>query len=239
MRGGFGNLLFWAALGYLALRITPTCGRPLLLLLVMPMTLFQAASLSADATTNCLAVLFTVMVLRYANVGDADGNPSELRSSEKAWRIWESACYRLCGGDDASRTDQICIRPTARPVVSASARPFRRSEEIFRRRRNPRASECRGAAGLDIANAGPEYHRPREGGVSPAGQAQYLRDHPSMVWTITRSTIANKGSAIVRSFVGRLGWLDIPMSFWFTDAYLLAMAAACWLQKNAGAFVGT
>jgi uncharacterized membrane protein len=58
------NLAVWLLLMGMALRLTPT-GKPLFLLLaLMPMSIFQAASLSPDATTNAVCFLFTASVLR-------------------------------------------------------------------------------------------------------------------------------------------------------------------------------
>ena len=67
--GRVANLMVWIALGYAAIRAAPDLGRPLLLLLLMPMSIFQAASLSADATTNGLAALLAAVVWRYATAG--------------------------------------------------------------------------------------------------------------------------------------------------------------------------
>ncbi|HEY1921549.1 MAG TPA: DUF2142 domain-containing protein, partial [Tepidisphaeraceae bacterium] len=59
------NLLGWTFLGYLALRCGPAIARPMLLLLLMPMSLYLAASVSADPITIGLASLFTALVSRY------------------------------------------------------------------------------------------------------------------------------------------------------------------------------
>ncbi len=60
------NLLFSAGIIYLAIRLAPAYRWVFVLVAMMPMTLFQKASLSPDAMTNALALLFTALVLRYA-----------------------------------------------------------------------------------------------------------------------------------------------------------------------------
>jgi uncharacterized membrane protein len=67
--GRLGNLLAWSLLIYLALRLIPFLQWTLALLALMPMSLFLAASLSADAMVNGLCFLFVAAVLRCA-VGD-------------------------------------------------------------------------------------------------------------------------------------------------------------------------
>jgi uncharacterized membrane protein len=64
--GRVANLAVWLALGYWTLRITPLAEWGMFLLFLMPMTLFQAASLSADAPTNGLAALLTAQCARVA-----------------------------------------------------------------------------------------------------------------------------------------------------------------------------
>jgi uncharacterized membrane protein len=64
--GRFLNLLAWLGLGYLAIWKTPIFSWLFALLLLMPMSLFQAASLSADAATNGLVFLLTATFLQYS-----------------------------------------------------------------------------------------------------------------------------------------------------------------------------
>ena len=66
--GRLTTLACWLALGYWALRLTPTSEWGLFLLLLMPMSLFEAASVSADAPTNGLAVLLIAWSARVALV---------------------------------------------------------------------------------------------------------------------------------------------------------------------------
>lgn len=64
--GRLGNLLSYVALGWLALRVAPVRRWALFLLLLAPMNVAQASSLSADAPTLALAVLFFALACRTA-----------------------------------------------------------------------------------------------------------------------------------------------------------------------------
>ena len=61
-----GNLLFFVAVLYLALRIAPVCRPVLFCLALMPMTIHQAASASADGPTIASAFLLFAYVLHLA-----------------------------------------------------------------------------------------------------------------------------------------------------------------------------
>jgi len=61
-----GNLLMWILLVYLAIRLIPFHKRVLCCIAFLPMSLFQAASLSTDAPTIGLAYLLVAIIFRIA-----------------------------------------------------------------------------------------------------------------------------------------------------------------------------
>jgi uncharacterized membrane protein len=65
--GRLFNLLVWTGLIYGAIKIIPIYKRLLFLLALMPMSLFQAASLSADPLTTGLSFLTISWVLKWSN----------------------------------------------------------------------------------------------------------------------------------------------------------------------------
>lgn len=69
--GRFFNLCIWALLLYLAIKLTPVHKWVFLLLGLTPMSLSQAASLSADGLTNGLSFLLIAVILRKALAKDA------------------------------------------------------------------------------------------------------------------------------------------------------------------------
>ena len=64
--GRIGNLLCWSLLVYFSLRLIPVMDWTFLLLAMTPMSLAQAASLSADAAVNGICFLFVAAALRCA-----------------------------------------------------------------------------------------------------------------------------------------------------------------------------
>ena len=62
--GRIGNLFCWSLLVYFSLRLIPVMDWTFLLLALTPMSLAQAASLSADASVNGICFLFVAASLR-------------------------------------------------------------------------------------------------------------------------------------------------------------------------------
>ncbi len=62
--GRGGNLICWTLLAYFAIRLIPIMDWTLMLLALMPMSLAQASSLSADATVNGVCFLFVAAAMR-------------------------------------------------------------------------------------------------------------------------------------------------------------------------------
>jgi uncharacterized membrane protein len=64
--GRLGNLFVWSLFVCAAIRLIPILNWTTVLLALTPMSLAQAASLSADATVNGVCILFTAAVMRLA-----------------------------------------------------------------------------------------------------------------------------------------------------------------------------
>ena len=64
--GRLFNLAAWILIVYLAIRITPFYKAVFLVVSLLPITLFLAASLSVDAFGNALITIFVALVLKYA-----------------------------------------------------------------------------------------------------------------------------------------------------------------------------
>lgn len=64
--GRIFNLTVWIFLTYLAVKITPVSNWLFFLLALTPMSMFISASLSADVSTNAMSFLFIAVCLRYA-----------------------------------------------------------------------------------------------------------------------------------------------------------------------------
>lgn len=64
--GRIANLICWASVVYIAIKILPFKKIGMVFLALAPMSIYQAASLSSDGMTNALAFLSIAMILQYA-----------------------------------------------------------------------------------------------------------------------------------------------------------------------------
>jgi uncharacterized membrane protein len=216
--GRLANLLCWTLLVYLSLKIAPCCRRPMFMLMFMPMSIFLAASLSIDALTNGLSVLVAAIVLRHAVDADDEvpgknmewGTVIVLGVATAAVTVSKIAYLPLSGLlllvpakrlGGRGRYAAIVIGIILFNVLALAAwEPFTR--------------------GLDVRVH--DYEN-----VSPRGQIAYLLSHPAALATVPTVTVLQNAWYILRSFVGRLGWVDTQLSPVFLMIYLGVMVAAC------------
>jgi uncharacterized membrane protein len=214
------NLLAWVGMGYAALRITPVCARPLFLLLLMPMSLFQAASLSADATTNGLAVLFAAAVMRMALAG----RDRQITGLAWAGLTFISAALTLT----KFAYLPICALALLIPAERFGSRAQRATALLLFFAANVAvvllwAPQTRG---LDATLRD-------DADVSARRQVAYLRAHPTAAIRVAAHAFAADGWRMIRSCIGsRLGSKDAPMWGGFILVYLIAMLLACWSAER-------
>jgi uncharacterized membrane protein len=211
------NLLGWLTLGTVALHLTPVNQRAFLMLLLMPMSLFQAASMSADATTNGLAVLFTAVVLRHVI--------REARVSLSAWIAVAlvSAALTLTKFAYLPLAALVLLIPPSH--CGGIRRYFAAAVVIALVNLSALLAWAPQTHGLDTVVRD-------QSDVSPRGQLEYLRTHPAAVIKVPAYTFARDGYLFFRSFVGRLGSMDAKMSVAFIIPYFVALMLACWLQQT-------
>ena len=216
--GRIFNLWAWMGLGYMALRIAPEFGRPLLLLILMPMSLFMAASVSPDAMINGLAFVVTALAF------DAAIKKSGSENSVVSWR-WvaafalSTAALAMAKAAYLPLAGLIFVVPATRfggpkrfakillVVVIANA-----GLVILWTRQTP---------GLDIVTyLGNPY-------VSARRQFDFLLGHPKALLLIPIASAQRDGLLVILSFVGRLGWLNIQLSPVFVVVYLALLLMAC------------
>lgn len=81
--GRLFNLLSWVALTYLAIRLTPVFRWTLVALALTPMSVYLAASLSADGFTNASCFLFIAYVFRLSY-----SNPDKVLQRNQYWILF-------------------------------------------------------------------------------------------------------------------------------------------------------
>jgi uncharacterized membrane protein len=215
--GRLTNLWTWIGLGYCALRTARGFGRPLLLLMLIPMSLFMAASLSADAVLNGLAFLLAALAFKAAeNKGGDD--------SFVGWRLVTE--FILCSS--AVALAKVAYLPLAGliflipPKRMGGARRFAIILAVLAVVSvAPVALWSRLTPGLDtVTDIGDPV-------ISARRQLQFVVGHPKAFALIPILTAQRDGIKMILSLVGRLGWFNIQLSPSFVIAYLLLLLLAC------------
>ena len=101
--GRIANLALVVMLIFLAIQVAPVFKRVILLVALMPMSMFQVASLSADGVTIAISLLFTALVLRSTVTFDA----------AYKWTVLCAAALGLCKPTYAVLTLLALIIPLA------------------------------------------------------------------------------------------------------------------------------
>ncbi|HEY1921576.1 MAG TPA: DUF2142 domain-containing protein, partial [Tepidisphaeraceae bacterium] len=216
--GRFCNLWTWIGLGYLALWIAPQFGRPLLLLILMPMSLSVGASISADAMTNGLAFVVTALAF------DAAVKKSGSEDSLITWR-WIAA---FAISTAALTLSKAAYLPLAGLIFCIPLKRFggvKRFTLVL--------------LVLAITNAGLLllWERQTPGlsmvtylghpDVSAGRQFNFLLTHPKTLAMLPIASAERDGLLVIQSFVGRLGWLNIQVSPVFVVVYLGLLLISC------------
>lgn len=213
--GRLFNLAAWIALGYAALRITPIFRWVMLLLLLTPMSLFLAASLSADAITNGLAFVLMALVLRTAfgesetlsvrDVGAIALTTTLLALSKQAY-VPLAFLWLLIPISKAKNPQRYWLWFGLVLLVSV------------------------GASLLWAGWIKPLYvplnpfHPPES--QSPDGQLAYVLAHPIAFFKVVKKTVDLLGDTWLHQFIGHLGWVDVPLPIPFVASYFGVLIGA-------------
>lgn len=224
--GRLTNLWIWIALGYHALRIAPHFARPMFLLMLMPMSLFMAASISPDAITN--GVAFIVAALAFNAVEKKVGDDSKI-----GWP-WITE-FILCSA--ALSLIKVAYLPLAGLIFAIPVRRFGGAKRFLFvlfllgiLAIVPETLWSRTTPGVDIITyVGDPY-------VNGRRQFDFLLQHPGSFVRIPFFTARRSAGFLILSFVGRLGWLNIQLPVPFILTYLILLILAC-RRSTSGAAV--
>ena len=203
-----GNLLLGSWLMALALSYAGYARRGMLLVTILPMTVFQVATVTADAMSYGLGFLWISVVIHTAVAGSRDQWPrrmlflmalglaiSQLRPP-----------YPLLGL-------LVFLIPIARfgrktillwfAVVAASLLPAV-------------AWNTTAARMFEQARIAPN--------VQPVEQARWVVKHGGIFWHRAKQDLKNRGVDYWEQFVGRLGWLNISLPSWIPIGFALVLA---------------
>jgi uncharacterized membrane protein len=210
--GRLANLLCFVILGCTSLSIVPAFRRPIFLILVMPMMLDLAASLSADVMTDSLAILLAATILRECG--------RETAISTRA----QAAIALLAAGVTLAK---LAYFPLSGLVLLIPASRFgeRKARWLFV------------LVILALTAATESYWASRTAGLNAkihwtAGapeQFAMLLHQPLRIFSLTWHTLERETGRLVLSFFGsRLGRMDVKTFRPFVQIYMFLMAWSVW-----------
>jgi len=207
------NLALYAGCVFAALRLAPAHRLAFALLALTPMALFEAASLAADGPANAAAFLFAAAVLRAAA---PRATPLHVR---------EIAGLALLGSALAL-TKQAYAPLALATLAIPSSRFASRAAQLGGVAAVAGAAAC--AAGLwFLVLRGLELPRLTYA-ADPDAQLAWILAHPLDAALVPLRTAILRAGAWLRTFVGVLGSLDVPLPapVYATHAVVLAGVAA-------------
>jgi uncharacterized membrane protein len=208
--GRLGNLLFYAALGVLALRLAPRRGWALCLLLLLPMNVAQAASLSADAPTLAVAVLLFALACRAA-LGPEPPGPRARRgllATSGALGLVKPGYGVLALLPLLVPPDRFARRATWRRLCGGSLLFAAVPSVLWM---------------AIVAASGPFSPSPQ---ADARAQLTFVLSHPGAFAAAVARTLALGLPTYAETFVGRLGHLNVALPAWVWIGALLALAAS-------------
>ena len=218
------NALCWVLGMWLAIRTAPVFKWVLTLLALSPMSVFLAGSASPDVVTNWLSFLVVAASLRAAFGADA-----LLRRAE-IWRlVLLSFFLSLCKQVYFVLSLLLLLVP-ARKVRGAPRRALLLAALVALQ-----LAVSSGWAYLAIKG-----HPSIQSGSNPAEQLTLVLEHPLRAIGVLLRTHGVYANFYLSSFVGNLGWLDVPMPSWLIVSYLfVAIITSTFYGLPRGTLKGT
>lgn len=206
--GRLANTVVSIVLIFMAVKTAPVFKRVIILVALMPMSIFEIASLSADGMTIAVSLLFTALVLR-CTLG-----------SRAVYR-WTLVCAAALG---------LCKPTYAVLTMLAFIIPLARSEGGLKKWLQAALVPTAGFAAAGLwAMLIHDVYSPIlwVEGVNPSAQTAYIIDEPLHYLAQIWSHYSASWHGYLELLVGRLGWVDtrLPGWFWSTFALLLLLFA--------------
>lgn len=214
--GRLANLLAWLFLTYLAIKITPVHKWVFFMLALLPMTLFEAASLSADSFLFGLSFLIIAIFFKYAF--DEDIKRIDIK------KVYILFILLLLIGLAKSNYFLLLLLIFLIPAAKFGSRKrrFLITGSLFL------------AVGAIIGiwfllTKG--LYAPIIPQVSISGQIAYILGDPFRFPYILVNTFIRSGLSYQYLFVGNF-WLDVPLPVWWLGFYLITIIPVALLDKN-------
>jgi len=211
--GRLFNLIIWILLGYLTLRTIPVYKWTFLLLMLSPMSLFQAASYSFDSFTNGLSFILIALCVNLALKADQSLHWRNivplaflavlLPMTKPAYAFLVVLVLLIPARKFSSHKNYIL---TMAGLILVAVALFVVSSLLNR-------------ASFNINAPFPE--------VVPNAQIAYILKHPFTYLWIILNTVYTYFSFMAKSYIGMLGWLDtyLPQLVYWTYFPVIILAA--------------
>ncbi|MGB9979970.1 DUF2142 domain-containing protein [Methanobacterium sp.] len=214
--GRLANLLAWVFLTYLAIKITPVHKWVFFMLALLPMTLFEATSLSADSFLLGVSFLIIAIFFKYA----FDDNKKKIGSKD----IYILGILLLLVG--LAKSNYVLLLFL---IFLIPARKFGNRKHMFL---------VTGSLFLVVFAAVGIWnlivnglYAPIIPQVSISGQIAYILGDPFRFPYILINTFITRGLSYQFLFVGNF-WLDVPLPTWWLGFYLITIIPVALLDKN-------
>jgi uncharacterized membrane protein len=212
--GREANLLAFTLIGFLSLRYAPAIARPVFLLLLMPMMLCLAASVSADTLSCALATLFTALICRHFAAGakSIDG---------KAILLVMLVSVPLSVG-------KVVYVPLLALLFLIPAQNFRGKARKTAVVSLLIALNLVSLIAWASATSNLDTKISTEKNISPHGQLDRLEQHPLRLATLLCNTAKDGGWFVCTTYVAVIGWMDLNFPPPMVNAYLFLLIFFCW-----------
>lgn len=209
--GRLSNLLAYVILGYCSINIMPVLKWTTCILLLNPISLFLAGSLSADPTTLAIIFILTAYIIKFTCIDELIDRGANL-------------CFAfviVC-----SALVKWAYFPISFLVFLI---PHKRNGDSFLRRFTPWAGLLFGLMAIILWA---KLSRPAQvplRAADPKLQIEWIIHHPLKYIAVIIRTIRTTWLTLAVTFVGDLGWLDTLLSPVFDLAYVIGIL---WVTLN-------
>ncbi|MGB7275835.1 MAG: DUF2142 domain-containing protein [Geitlerinemataceae cyanobacterium] len=201
--GRFSNFIVWLILAWIALKTTPIGKLVFLLLLLTPMSLFQASSLSADALTNGLAFLWMAIVFKL--------------SLDRQTSMQPKHTIGLLGFSMLLCLSKIAYFPL---LFLFFIIPYKKLKTRVRYAIMMASIAIASFSVILIwSSVVDRIYVPLSVGILPDRQIEFVLDRPLEFAATFGRTFVREGINYLHQFIGVLGWIDTPLPGFFVLSY--------------------
>jgi uncharacterized membrane protein len=201
--GRLANLGTWIFASFWAIRWFPSQKLSLFLLCLMPMSMFQAASLSADVMTNSLAILLVSIVVKLKA-----GSRTPIA---KITGLGIIAIALLLSVSKLAYFPLLALLFLVPPRQFKGN--FRYSVSLFV------AFTISAIAAIAWSSIVKQIYVPLAADILPDRQLAFIFDRPLRFSSILGQTFYQEGLSYLQQFIGVLGWFDTPLPTWHVLSY--------------------